>query len=151
MTEEVKAQAAATPVDDEDVVTPFEITAKDDTGVDYEKLIDKYGCFPITPELIERLERAIRGDEAGPLFDVGAQGLGRLAGVPKSAVAPLFEGGLRTVGDLERFIAQGSPESALDRLMGAAPALVLADVELVLNAFERFQATGRLDGLDGEA
>ena len=46
-----------------DTVTPWNIEAKDDTGIDYDKLIDKYGCFPITPELIERLERAI-GEKA---------------------------------------------------------------------------------------
>lgn len=60
MTEEVKA-AAEDPAQggDDDVVTPWDIEAKDDTGIDYAKLIDKYGCFPITPELIARLERAI--------------------------------------------------------------------------------------------
>ena len=62
MAEEQKATAAQqTPPtnDDDDVVTPFEITAKTDAGIDYDKLIEKYGCFPITPELIARLERAI--------------------------------------------------------------------------------------------
>ena len=34
---------------DGDTVTPWSIEAKDDTGIDYDKLIDKYGCFPITP------------------------------------------------------------------------------------------------------
>ena len=59
MVEEVKTAGAAA----EDEVTPWNIEAKDDTGIDYDKLIDKYGCFPITPELIERLERAI-GEKA---------------------------------------------------------------------------------------
>ena len=63
MVEEVKSDGAQEQQADEDVVTPFEITAKDDTGIDYDKLIDKYGCFPITPELIARLERAI-GEKA---------------------------------------------------------------------------------------
>ena len=59
MVEENKAAAAEVPQGDEDVVTPFEINAKDDTGIDYDKLIKQYGCSAITPELIERLERAI--------------------------------------------------------------------------------------------
>jgi len=66
MVEEVKTAAVAEEEDfnnGDDVVTPFEITAKDDKGIDYAKLIDKYGCFPITPEFIERLERAI-GEKA---------------------------------------------------------------------------------------
>ena len=63
MVEENKAAAATQEGGEEDVVTPFNIEAKDDTGIDYDKLIDKYGCFPITPELIARLERAI-GEKA---------------------------------------------------------------------------------------
>ena len=63
MVEENKAAAATQEGGEEDVVTPFNIEAKDDTGIDYDKLIDKYGCFPITPELITRLERAI-GEKA---------------------------------------------------------------------------------------
>ena len=64
MVEEVKhAEAEEAEDGDGDTVTPWGIEAKDDTGIDYDKLIDKYGCFPITPELIERLERAI-GEKA---------------------------------------------------------------------------------------
>ena len=65
MVEEVKHVEAeeAGEGGDGDTVTPWNIEAKDDTGIDYDKLIDKYGCFPITPELIERLERAI-GEKA---------------------------------------------------------------------------------------
>ena len=65
MVEEVKHVEAeeAEEGGDGDTVTPWNIEAKDDTGIDYDKLIDKYGCFPITPELIERLERAI-GEKA---------------------------------------------------------------------------------------
>jgi tryptophanyl-tRNA synthetase len=60
MVEENKnIEAAAT----EDVCTPWEITAKDDKGIDYDKLIDQYGCFAIDEALIERLERAI-GEKA---------------------------------------------------------------------------------------
>lgn len=47
-TKQVTEQSAAT--EGEDVVTAFEIQATSDKGIDYAKLIDKYGCFPITPE-----------------------------------------------------------------------------------------------------
>ena len=64
MVEEVKhVEAEEAEGGEDDTVTPWNIEAKDDTGIDYDKLIDKYGCFPITPELIERLERAI-GEKA---------------------------------------------------------------------------------------
>lgn len=65
MVEENKQAAAGeeVPAGDDDIVTPFEINAKDDAGIDYDKLIEKYGCFAITPELIARLERAI-GEKA---------------------------------------------------------------------------------------
>ena len=59
MVEEAKKEETVAPEVEEDTVTPFNIEAKDDTGIDYDKLIEKYGCFPITPELIARLERAI--------------------------------------------------------------------------------------------
>ena len=39
----------------EQVVTPFEVDAAD--GVDYEKLIDQFGCQPITPEQLDRVEK----------------------------------------------------------------------------------------------
>ena len=65
MVEETKTVTTEeeTVANDEDVVTPFEITATTDAGIDYDKLIEKYGCYPITPELIARLERAI-GEKA---------------------------------------------------------------------------------------
>ena len=59
MVESNPAEAEPQVQNDDDVVTPFEINAKDDTGIDYDKLIDKYGCYPISEELIARLERAI--------------------------------------------------------------------------------------------
>lgn len=39
-------------------MTSFDIQAATDKGIDYDKLIDKYGCFPMTPELIKRIETA---------------------------------------------------------------------------------------------
>eukprot|EP01054_Gregarina_sp_Poly1_P002328 Gregarina_sp_Poly_1__2327@NODE_1621_length_3693_cov_115_410645_g1068_i0_p1_GENE_NODE_1621_length_3693_cov_115_410645_g1068_i0NODE_1621_length_3693_cov_115_410645_g1068_i0_p1_ORF_typecomplete_len411_score54_43tRNAsynt_1b/PF00579_25/4_4e66_NODE_1621_length_3693_cov_115_410645_g1068_i024593667 len=42
----------------EDVVTPWEVVASGD-GVDYDKLIDRFGCQKVTTELIQRFEKAI--------------------------------------------------------------------------------------------
>lgn len=53
MTEENKESVQV----DEDVVTAFEIQASSDKGIDYNKLLDKYGCFPMNPELISRIEK----------------------------------------------------------------------------------------------
>jgi hypothetical protein len=47
-TEETKELIVESPT--EDIVTAFEIQATSEKGIDYDKLIDKYGCFPITPE-----------------------------------------------------------------------------------------------------
>ncbi|RZC47577.1 hypothetical protein C5167_040521 [Papaver somniferum] len=41
--------------DEEQVVNPFEVTSKG--GIDYDKLIDKFGCQRIEESLIERVER----------------------------------------------------------------------------------------------
>src|SRR5215217_6212844 len=43
--------------DPEDVVTAFNIEAASEKGIDYEKLIKKFGCYAITPEMVEKLER----------------------------------------------------------------------------------------------
>eukprot|EP01022_Parablepharisma_sp_SALTPOND_P033063 TRINITY_DN88123_c1_g1_i1.p1 TRINITY_DN88123_c1_g1~~TRINITY_DN88123_c1_g1_i1.p1 ORF type:complete len:507 (+),score=56.27 TRINITY_DN88123_c1_g1_i1:1657-3177(+) len=42
---------------EEDVVDPFRIVAASDKGVDYDKLIKKFGCSKITPELLEKFEK----------------------------------------------------------------------------------------------
>ena len=41
---------------DQDEVTAFDVKAGD-KGVDYDKLIDKYGCFKIDKEHLDRMER----------------------------------------------------------------------------------------------
>lgn len=43
----------------EDVVTAFQIQAVDEKGIDYDKLITKFGSSKITPELLERFEKLI--------------------------------------------------------------------------------------------
>ena len=40
----------------EDEVSAFNIQAASDKGIDYEKLIEKYGCFHLTDDLIKRVE-----------------------------------------------------------------------------------------------
>jgi tryptophanyl-tRNA synthetase len=52
MTEEQKKEPTG-----EDVVTGLEVSALTDKGVDYDKLIVKFGCDKVTPELVERLEK----------------------------------------------------------------------------------------------
>ena len=39
------------------IVTPWDVEADDDEGIDYEKLIDRFGSQRISEELIARLER----------------------------------------------------------------------------------------------
>ena len=43
--------------DDGDNVDAWNVTAKDNKGIDYEKLIVKFGCDRLTKDLIERLEK----------------------------------------------------------------------------------------------
>lgn len=41
----------------EDIVTAFNIEAASEKGIDYEKLIKKFGCYAITPDMVERIEK----------------------------------------------------------------------------------------------
>ena len=41
----------------EQIITPWEVEADNDTGVDYDKLIKQFGCQKITQELVERFEK----------------------------------------------------------------------------------------------
>ena len=47
----------------EDQVGAFDIKAASDKGVDYDKLIDKYGCFKIQEEMLKKIEE-LTGDKA---------------------------------------------------------------------------------------
>ncbi|KAM3185406.1 hypothetical protein ACTXT7_006419 [Hymenolepis weldensis] len=40
-----------------DIVTPWDVKASSESGVDYAKLIERFGCSPIKPALIERFEK----------------------------------------------------------------------------------------------
>ena len=50
--EEQKTQPIA-----EDVVTGTHVEAATDAGIDYDKLVDKFGCSRMTPELVEKFEK----------------------------------------------------------------------------------------------
>lgn len=41
---------------EEDVVTAHKIEAVSDKGIDYDKLIEKFGCYKITDEMKEKIE-----------------------------------------------------------------------------------------------
>ena len=43
--------------DQEDIVTGIEVKAVKETGIDYDKLIEKFGCSKITDDLIKKIER----------------------------------------------------------------------------------------------
>ena len=45
------------PATEEDFVGAFKIQAATDKGIDYEKLLIKFGCSPMNPQLIEKIER----------------------------------------------------------------------------------------------
>ncbi|XP_025016949.1 tryptophan--tRNA ligase, cytoplasmic [Tetranychus urticae] len=46
---------------DEDLVTPWDVVSKSETGVDYEKLISRFGCSRIDSDLIARMAKLING------------------------------------------------------------------------------------------
>jgi len=41
----------------EDIVTGTEVIAASDKGIDYDKLVERFGCTRMTPELIQKWER----------------------------------------------------------------------------------------------
>lgn len=43
--------------DGEQVVNPWEVTAKDGGKIDYDKLIEKFGCQRLEESLVRRVER----------------------------------------------------------------------------------------------
>lgn len=43
--------------ENKDEVTPFLISADKDTGIDYDKLVDRFGCTRMTDELREKIEK----------------------------------------------------------------------------------------------
>ena len=41
----------------EDIVTGTEVVAASDKGIDYDKLVDKFGCTKMSQELIDKIEK----------------------------------------------------------------------------------------------
>ena len=46
-----------TEEEEEDVVDPWTVSSKSDKGVDYDKLIQRFGCSAIDEDLIKRIEK----------------------------------------------------------------------------------------------
>lgn len=63
-----------TPTNVEQVVTPWDVHGEVidgvSTGINYAKLMDNFGCQPLTLELVSRFERLV-GEKAHPLLKRG--------------------------------------------------------------------------------
>lgn len=57
-------------VEEEDIVDPWTVTSKSDSGVDYDKLIKRFGCSRIDEALIHRLEK-VAGKPVHPMIRRG--------------------------------------------------------------------------------
>jgi tryptophanyl-tRNA synthetase len=56
--EEEKRETQNQPAEEEDqIVNPWEVAAKDGGKIDYDKLIDKFGCQRLDQTLIDRVHR----------------------------------------------------------------------------------------------
>ncbi|XP_058814154.1 tryptophan--tRNA ligase, cytoplasmic [Topomyia yanbarensis] len=55
---------------DDDIVDPWTVTSKSESGVDYDKLIKRFGCSYIDKKLIERME-SISGKPVHPMIRRG--------------------------------------------------------------------------------
>ena len=47
----------AVTAEEEDIITPWTVSSKSEKGVDYEKLIKRFGCSGIDEDLIKRIEK----------------------------------------------------------------------------------------------
>ncbi len=54
----------------EQLVTPWEVEAKDDGKIDYNKLIKDFGCQKVEPEMVARVEK-LTGKPAHPFLRRG--------------------------------------------------------------------------------
>ena len=52
-----KKEEIASESSEEQVVNPWEVSAKDGGKIDYDKLIDQFGCQRLDESLIDRVER----------------------------------------------------------------------------------------------
>lgn len=66
--------AASASTTTEQQVTPWDVQGEVvdgvNVGINYKKLMDQFGCQPITPETIERFERVV-GEPAHPMLRRG--------------------------------------------------------------------------------
>ncbi|CAO4382502.1 unnamed protein product [Caenorhabditis nigoni] len=67
---QVNGVAQEAKEEDEDLVTPWEVTTTKATGIDYDKLIVKFGCRKLDDDIIARFER-ITGHKAIPMLRRG--------------------------------------------------------------------------------
>jgi hypothetical protein len=51
------SEDVAAVVDDDDVVDPWNVESKSDKGIDYDKLIKKFGSSKIDQALLDRMEK----------------------------------------------------------------------------------------------
>ncbi|GMR59013.1 hypothetical protein PMAYCL1PPCAC_29208, partial [Pristionchus mayeri] len=58
------------PTENGDVVTPWDVSSGSATGVDYDKLIVRFGCRKLGEDLVDRLER-LTGKKAHPMLRRG--------------------------------------------------------------------------------
>jgi tryptophanyl-tRNA synthetase len=56
----LNSEAEVKPETDEDVVTPWSVTSNSATGIDYDKLIVRFGSSRIDTTLITRMESIIK-------------------------------------------------------------------------------------------
>lgn len=54
---EINSVTLSETTNDEDVVTPWDVSSNNDTGIDYDKLIKKFGSSKIDDELLGRFEK----------------------------------------------------------------------------------------------
>jgi tryptophanyl-tRNA synthetase len=55
--EKLKVEDAGNEETEEDIVDPWNVTSSSDKGIDYDKLIKKFGSKKIDDVLIERMEK----------------------------------------------------------------------------------------------
>ncbi|KAJ4886164.1 Nucleotidylyl transferase superfamily protein [Raphanus sativus] len=55
--EKREPESSSSPEEEEQVVTPFVVSVKDGGKIDYDKVIEKFGCKRIDESLIDRVER----------------------------------------------------------------------------------------------
>ncbi|VDN99493.1 unnamed protein product [Rodentolepis nana] len=57
LSEQFEKVKVDTSTEEGDIVTPWDVKASSESGVDYAKLIERFGCSSIEPALIERFEK----------------------------------------------------------------------------------------------